>query len=60
MEAGELEILTFLPPSLRKKKIGDMNLDEFMDCLAKARCVKNMMREIIQNGMAGAFGGAEE
>lgn len=60
MEAGELEILTFLPPGLLKKSIADMNMDEFLESLAKARFVRNILESVIRNGVVGAFGNGEE
>lgn len=59
MEAGELEILTFLPPVLLKKSVADMNMDEFLENLAKARYVRNILESVIRNGVVGAFGEEE-
>jgi len=50
-----LEIKYFLSSELLKKRLEEMDLDEFMETLAKARYVEEIEAKIITKAIVDAF-----
>lgn len=54
--ASTLEIMKYVPPSLLKRKVvGDMDFDEFLECLAMARYVQELEKENIMRAISEVF-----
>ena len=55
-DAGMLEIYRFVPPALLEgKSFEDMEIDEFLGYIAKARYIQNVESLIVQRGVVNAF-----
>ncbi|WP_270815167.1 hypothetical protein [Hungatella effluvii] len=51
-----LEIMTFLPPALLEGiPFEELDIDEFLGWLAKARYIQEIQSRITQQGIANAF-----
>lgn len=47
--------MRFLPSGFLKKQLGDMDLEEFLETLAKARYLEEIEARIITKGIVDAF-----
>lgn len=55
-QAGRLEILRYLPPTLLEGiELDDMDLDEFLSLLAQARYLEDLESGVIARAIAAAF-----
>lgn len=54
-EAGRLEIYRFVPPSLLPNDVGELEVEDFLRLIAKARYVQKLESDIITRGIAEAF-----
>lgn len=57
MEAGLLEIYRFLPPLLEGFDPEKAEIGEFLGCIAKARYVQELEKNIIARAISEVFGG---
>lgn len=55
IEAWKLEIMAFVPPGLLKRRLDEMDLDEFMEAVAWARYMEDVLSAIISKGIAALF-----
>lgn len=54
--AGSIEIKKYLSPTLLDKDVEEMDIDEFIEALAKARYVKELEENLMARAISKVFG----